>query len=56
MANKPDTAWSIYRIRKTPAEYLGRVYAADEAGAALKAIKECTDPDKTRRLLAVRHN
>ena len=26
---KIEVAWTIYRLRKTPAEYVGRVYARE---------------------------
>jgi hypothetical protein len=49
-------AWTIYRIRKSPAEYVGRVHASDEAGAIRAAIAEynISDPQKQKRLIARR--
>ena len=48
--------WSIYRIRNTPAELLGRVYAPDEKTAIEKAIEEfkITNPAQYKRLIARR--
>ena len=52
----PDCAWSIYRLRSTPAEYLGRVIAPDQEAAIAKAIEELeiTNPEHRKRLIAQR--
>jgi hypothetical protein len=54
----PDCAWSIYRLRSTPAEYLGRVIAPDQDGAIAKAIEEfkITNPAHQKRLIATRRD
>lgn len=47
--------WRIYRVRRTPAEYLGTVEAADEAEAIVKAIEAfAVDARMHGRLLARR--
>ena len=52
----PDCAWSIYRLRSTSAEYLGRVIAPDQDTAIAKAIDEfeITNPERRKRLIAQR--
>jgi hypothetical protein len=48
--------WSIYRIRKSPAELLGWATAKD-ADSALKkylAERDLTDPREVKRLYAMR--
>ena len=42
-----EHAWIIYRIKKTPAEFIGRVHAPDEDAAIRKAIDEyaITNPE-----------
>ena len=47
--------WRIYRIRKTPAEYLGSIEAPDKKAAEDKwaAEHKITDPERRRRLMAV---
>jgi len=49
--------WTIYRIRGTPAEYIGHVTAPDEDAAIRKAIEEyaITDREKQKRLIARRN-
>jgi hypothetical protein len=37
---KKDYRWRIYRLRGTPAEYLGSVYAPDETSAIKQAIRK----------------
>jgi hypothetical protein len=53
---KKEYRWHIYRIKATPAEYLGNVTAADEEEAIRKATVEfkITDPQMQKRLLAQR--
>jgi hypothetical protein len=58
MSKKPtkDQAWTIYRLKATPAVMLGRVYAPDEESAIAKAIEqfEITDREQQKRLIAQR--
>jgi hypothetical protein len=51
-----EHAWSIFRIRKTPAELLGRVCAPDQDTAIRKAIElfKITNPEHQKRLIAQR--
>jgi hypothetical protein len=51
-----EVAWTVYRLRKTPAEYVGRVYARDSDTAIAKAIEEfkITDREQQKRLIAQR--
>jgi hypothetical protein len=59
MSNSPseELKWVIYRLRKSPDEYMGRVTAPDEKTALVRAAKEfkITDPERKRRLIAVRN-
>jgi hypothetical protein len=50
--------WSIYRLRGTPAAFIGSVEAADEKGAVDAAIREfgIDDPQHQRRLIAQRQD
>jgi hypothetical protein len=59
MPSKPEPkqhSWLIYRIRGTPAAFVGHVEAPDEQTAIKKAFEELkiTDPDQQRRLVAKR--
>jgi hypothetical protein len=49
--------FSIYRLRGTPAAFVGSVDAADEKGAVKAAIKQfrIDDPHQQRRFVAQRH-
>jgi hypothetical protein len=51
-----EYSWSIYRIRGTPAAYIGIVETPDEKAALKKAIEEfkITDAEQQRRLVARR--
>jgi hypothetical protein len=53
---KKEYSWDIYRLRGTPAQFIGSVEAPDEATAINKAIEEfkVTDPVVQKRLLAQR--
>ena len=57
MAKKVRTLhrWLIYRIRGTPAQFVGSVQAPDEQSAIKEAIKEfgITDPEQQKRLIAL---
>jgi 1,2-phenylacetyl-CoA epoxidase PaaB subunit len=48
--------WNVYRLRGTPAQFIGTVEAPDEATAIEKAIEEfhITDPAMQKRLIAQR--
>jgi hypothetical protein len=49
---RQDTSWSIYRLRGTPAAFLGIVYAPDEKNALEKAIEETKiDPAHQGRII-----
>jgi hypothetical protein len=57
MAKKStEYSWSIYRIRGTPAAFVGIVEAPDERAALKKAIEEykITDAEQQKRLIARR--
>ena len=58
MAKKVRTlrTWRIYRIRGTPAQFIGSVQAPDEKSALKEAIKEfnITDAEQQKRLIALR--
>jgi hypothetical protein len=51
---KTEFKWKIYRLRGTPAEYLGTVSAPDEETALVRAIKEfqIKELEKQKRLVA----
>jgi hypothetical protein len=53
---KANPSWRIFRLRGTPAEYIGTVDTPDEEAAIKKAIEEyaITDPQKQARLIAQR--
>jgi hypothetical protein len=48
--------WNVYRLRKSPAEFIATVRAADAATAIARVVeeKEITDPEKQKRLFARR--
>jgi hypothetical protein len=48
--------WRVYRLRKSPAEFLGSVQAKDEAEAIARIVadQQITDPEKLKRLFARR--
>jgi hypothetical protein len=52
----PEYRWKIYRLRGTPAAFIGAVVAADEKAAINAAIEEfgIDDPAQQKRLLAQR--
>jgi hypothetical protein len=54
---KKEFSWDIYRLRGTPAVYIGSVNAPDENSAIKKAIEEfqITDTEQQKRLVAQRH-
>jgi hypothetical protein len=58
MAKKPttppqDKSWSIYRLRGTPAAFVGIVYAPDEKTAIERAVQEFKiDPAQRWRIIA----
>jgi hypothetical protein len=56
MPKKQDYTWYIYRLRSTPAAFVGMVEAPDEATAIKKAIAEfdITDTEQQKRLIAQR--
>jgi hypothetical protein len=57
MAKKAtEYRWKIYRLRGTPATFIGAVVAVDEKAAVNAAIKEfeIDDPAQQKRLLAQR--
>jgi hypothetical protein len=51
-----EVAWIITRLTATPARYVGRVFAANEADAIERAIKEFNvrNPAWQKRLVARR--
>jgi hypothetical protein len=55
---KANHSWRIYRLRGTPAAFIGIVYAPDEQAAIKKAIEEygITDPQNQERLIAQRRD
>jgi len=56
MAKKEDYSCYIYRLRGTPAVFVGMVEAPDETTAIKKAIAEfnITDTEQQKRLIAQR--
>jgi hypothetical protein len=58
LANRPTEqqthSWSIYRLRGTPAQLIGIVYAPDEQSAIKKAIQEYEVPENQRNRLIAR--
>jgi hypothetical protein len=53
---KKEYSWNIYRLRGTPAAFIGTVDAPDETTAVKKAIEEfaITDAEQQKRLIAQR--
>jgi hypothetical protein len=53
MARK-EFSWNMHRLRGTPAQFIGRIEAPDEATAIAKATEEfhITDPAMQKRLIA----
>jgi len=49
-----DVAWNITRLTATPAKFIGRVYAPDEATAIARAIEQFEIPEAQRLKLAAR--
>jgi hypothetical protein len=59
MARKAtEYRWKVYRLRGTPAAFLGSVSATDEKAAIQAAIEEfgIGDPAQQKRLLAQRED
>jgi hypothetical protein len=57
MTKKPNEfRWSIYRIRKSPAELVGWATAKDPDSAVRKYLveRQVTDPQEVKRLYAMR--
>jgi hypothetical protein len=56
MPKTQDYTWYIYRLRGTPAAFVGMVEATDEQTAIQKAIEEVkiTDKKQQERLVAQR--
>jgi hypothetical protein len=54
----PTNSWGVYRIRGTPAQFIGIVYnQADEQAAIKQAIEEFKVPaHRRKRLIARRRN
>jgi hypothetical protein len=52
----PEYSWGVYRLRGTPAAFIGIVDAPDDAAAIKKAIEKynITDPEGQKRLIAQR--
>jgi hypothetical protein len=49
---KKPMQWDVYRLKGSPAAFIGIVYAADEKAALKAAIKEfAITPDQQDRLL-----
>jgi 1,2-phenylacetyl-CoA epoxidase PaaB subunit len=49
---KKPTQWKVYRLKGSPAAFIGTVYAPDEKAALKAAIKEFEiTPDQQNRLL-----
>jgi hypothetical protein len=49
---KKRTQWKVYRLKGSPAAFIGVVYAPDEKAALKAAIKEfAITPDQQDRLL-----
>ncbi len=53
-----EPTWYIYRLRHTPATFVGSVEAPDAETAIKKAIEEfnITDPQQQARLIAQRRS
>jgi hypothetical protein len=53
---KQEYSWSIFKLRGTPAQFIGIVEAPDETTAIQRAIEEfaITDPEAQKRLIAQR--
>jgi hypothetical protein len=53
---KKEYSWNVYRLRGTPAQFVGIVEAPDEAAAIKKAIEEfkITNPVMQKRLIVQR--
>jgi 1,2-phenylacetyl-CoA epoxidase PaaB subunit len=51
---QPNHSWSIYRLRGTPAAFVGLVHAPDEKAALEKAIEEFGVPENQRNRLIAR--
>jgi hypothetical protein len=51
-----ELKWVIFRLRKSPGEFLGWVRAPDEKSALARAAKDfkITDPERKKRLIAVK--
>jgi hypothetical protein len=59
MAKKAtEHRWKIYRLRGTPAAFIGSVNAPDEKAALMAAVEEfrIDDPQQQRRLIAQRQD
>ncbi len=55
--DQPVHGWGIYRLRGTPAAFIGIVYAPDEKTALAKAIEEFEiEPQHQGRLIAQRRD
>ena len=58
MGKRPtkDQAWTIYRLRETPAEMLGRMYTPDQKATIAVASEqfETTNREQKERLIATR--
>jgi hypothetical protein len=53
-ARREPPAWDIYRLKASPAAYIGRVTATDKAEALKAAIEQYAVPNRFRsRLIAV---
>jgi hypothetical protein len=55
-AGTAEYSWSIYKLRGTPAQFIGIVEALDEKTAIQRAIDEfaISDPEARKRLIAQR--
>jgi hypothetical protein len=54
----PEPTWYVYRLRHTPASFVGSVEAPDAETAIKRAIEEfnITDPQQQKRLIAQRRS
>ena len=54
----PESTWYVYRLKHTPATFIGSVEAPDAETAIKRAIEkfDITDPQQQKRLIAQRRS